>query len=228
MRTVRSSVNPSPPSSQRNGLIRVAVIDALPMFRDAVCRAIRQRPQLQLAGEAAEGPRALTVLRDVRPDVAVIDASLPGLSAERLLKLTAAERLVTRFVLVVGDLDPITAYEWLALGARCCVLRTATAEEFERAILAAAFGRTCLAAEIQHAVAGEIRVREHKARPLLSPREQEVLRRIAAGQATPAMSQAMYLSISTIRTHVAHLLEKLEAPDRASAVANGMRRGLID
>jgi two-component system nitrate/nitrite response regulator NarL len=226
VRTVRASV--ISPSLQRNGLIRVVVIDALPMFRDAVCRAIRQRRQLQLAAEAADARQALAVLRDTRPDVAVVDAGLPGLTAERLLKLSAAERLASRFVLVVGDLDPMTAYEWLALGARCCVLRTATAEDFEHAIVAAADGRTCLAAEIQHAVAGEIRIREHKPRPLLSPREHEVLRRIAAGQATPAMSKAMYLSVSTVKTHVAHVLEKLEASDRASAVANGMRRGLID
>ena len=214
--------------SQRNGLIRVGVIDALPMFRDAVCRAIRQRPRLQLAAEAADALQALALLRDTRPDVAVVDAALPTLSGERLLKLSAAERLASRFVLVAGDLDPMTAYQWLTLGACGCVLRTATSDEFERAIVAAADGRTFLAAEIQHAVVGEIRIRERTPRPLLSPREHEVLRRIAAGQATPAMSEAMYLSTSTVKTHVAHLLEKLEASDRASAVANGMRRGLID
>jgi two-component system, NarL family, nitrate/nitrite response regulator NarL len=223
-----SVISASSPQSRRDGLIGVAVIDALPMFRDAVCRAIRQRPRLQLAGEAAEARDALALLRGEHPDVAVVDAGLPGLSAERLLTLAVHERLSSRFVLVVGELDPMTAYKWLALGARCCVLRTATADDFERAIIAAAEARTYLADAIQHAVAGEIRIREHEPRPLLSPREHEVLQRIAAGQATPAMSKAMYLSVSTVRTHVAHLLEKLEAPDRASAVANGMRRGLID
>jgi two-component system, NarL family, nitrate/nitrite response regulator NarL len=94
--------------------------------------------------------------------------------------------------------------------------------------VAVAAGRTFLSVEVQHAVVGEIRVREHDPRPLLSPREHEVLRRVADGQSTPAIGAAIHLSVSTVKTHLAHLYDKLEVSDRAAAVAEAMRRGLID
>jgi two-component system, NarL family, nitrate/nitrite response regulator NarL len=63
--------------------------------------------------------------------------------------------------------------------------------------------------------------------PLLSPREHEVLRRVAGGESTPAIAAAMHLSMSTVKTHLRHAYDKLEVSDRAAAVAAAMRRGLI-
>jgi len=140
---------------------RVGVIDAQPLFRDALCRVIRQCPQLQLAADAGDARQALTLIRDARPDVAVVDPALPALSGE-------------------------------------------------------------------HAVVGEIRVRAHDRRPLLSPREHEVLRRIANGQSAPAIGKAMHLSAATVKTDLGRLYDKLEVSERAAAVATAMRRGLID
>jgi two-component system nitrate/nitrite response regulator NarL len=77
-------------------------------------------------------------------------------------------------------------------------------------------------------VAREIRLRERAGRTLLSRRELEVLRRIAAGRRTPAIARELRLSETTVKTHVAHLMEKLDVSDRAAAVAEGMRRGLLE
>ena len=218
----------SRPLGARGRLTRVGVIDGQPLFRDAVCRVIRQRPQLQLAAEAGDARQALALIRDVRPDVALVDPGLEALDGERLLKLSAAERLGTRFILVAGQMDSMRAYELLALGAAGCLLRNATADELGRAIVAVAAGRTFLTGDVQHAVVDEIRVRAHDRRPVLSPREHEVLRRIAAGHSTPAISEGMHLSVSTVKTHLAHLYDKLDVSDRAAAVAAAMRRGLIE
>jgi two-component system nitrate/nitrite response regulator NarL len=216
-----------PPGAQAQ-VTRVGVIDAQPLFRDALCRVVRQRPQLQLVAEAGDARQALALMRDVRPDVALVDQGLPALGGEQLLRLSVAERLGTRCILVAAHVDPMTAYDLLALGAAGCLLRSATADELGRAIVAVAAGRTFLTGEVQHAVVDEIRLRAHDCRPLLSPREHEVLCRTAAGQNTPAIGKAMHLSTSTVKTHLAHLYDKLEVSDRAAAVAAAMRRGIIE
>jgi two-component system nitrate/nitrite response regulator NarL len=219
---------PASPPRTRVALPRVAVIDAQPLFRDALCRVVRQRPQLQLAGEGGDARQALALLRDARPDVALIDPALPTLSGDRLLTLSSSEGLTTRFLFVAAHLGRTTAYELLVLGAAGCVLRDTTADELGRAIAEVADGRTFLCRAVQEALVGEIRVREREPGPLLSPREHEVLRRVAVGQTTPAIGAAMHLSTSTVKTHLTHIYDKLEVSDRAAAVATAIRRGLIE
>jgi two-component system nitrate/nitrite response regulator NarL len=208
-------------------LPRVAVIEGQPLFRDALCRVIRQQPQLQLAGEGGDAREALALLRDVRPDVALVDPALPSLSGARLLTLTSSEGLTTRILFVAARLSRSTAYELLVLGAGGCVLSDTTADELGCAIAEVAAGRTFLCPAVQDALVGEIRVREREPGPLLSPREHEVLRRVAGGESTPAIAAAMHLSMSTVKTHLRHAYDKLEVSDRAAAVAAAMRRGLI-
>jgi two-component system nitrate/nitrite response regulator NarL len=208
-------------------LPRVAVIEGQPLFRDALCRVIRQQPQLQLAGEGGDAREALALLRDVRPDVALVDPALPSLSGARLLTLTSSEGLPTRILYVAARLSRSTAYELLVLGAGGCVLSDTTADELGCAIAEVAAGRTFLCPAVQDALVGEIRVREREPGPLLSPREHEVLRRVAGGESTPAIAAAMHLSMSTVKTHLRHAYDKLEVSDRAAAVAAAMRRGLI-
>jgi two-component system nitrate/nitrite response regulator NarL len=135
--------------------------------------------------------------------------------------------LPTQFIFVAAQLSRSTAYELLALGAAGCVLSNTTADELGRAIVQVAAGRTFLCPAVQDALVGEIRVREREPGPLLSPREHEILRSVADGQSTPAIAQAMHLSISTVKTHLNHAYDKLEVSDRAAAVATAMRRGLI-
>jgi two-component system nitrate/nitrite response regulator NarL len=218
-----------PPSSSRPpvGLPRVAVIEAQPLFRDALCRVIRQRPQLQLAGAGGDAREGLELLRTARPDVALVDPALPSLSGDRLLTLTSSEGLTTRFLFVAARISRRTAYELVVLGASGCVLSNTTADELGRAIAEVAEGRTFLCPAVQDALVGEIRGREREPGSLLSPREHEVLRRVAAGQSTPAIAGDMYLSTSTVKTHLRHVYGKLEVSDRAAAVATAMRRGLI-
>jgi two-component system nitrate/nitrite response regulator NarL len=219
---------PPPPSPHSPApLPRVAVIEGQPLFRDALCRVIRQRPELQLAGEGSDAREALALLRDARPDVALVDPALPSLSGARLLTLTSSEGLTTRILFVAARLSRSTAYELLVLGAGGCVLSDTTADELGCAIAEVAAGRTFLCPAVQDALVGEIRVREREPGPLLSPREHEVLRRVAGGQSTPAIAAAMHLSMSTVKTHLRHAYDKLEVSDRAAAVAAAMRRGLI-
>jgi two-component system, NarL family, nitrate/nitrite response regulator NarL len=208
--------------------IRVAIANGEPLYGDAMARVIRQCARFQLVGEAAHGREALEMLRAIAPDVAVLGPSLDGLDDHLILGLVAMEDMPTRLVFVGDGVDQATVYDLLGDGAAGFLTTSAGPEELRDAILAVAAGDVFLARAVQLAVAREIRLRTRDERPVLSPREREALRRIADGESVPTIAEAMHLSVSTVKTHVHHLYEKLEVSDRAAAVAVAMRRGLID
>ena len=94
--------------------------------------------------------------------------------------------------------------------------------------MAVARGETVLASEVQGELAHQLRVNAEVGSPLLSPREREILGLIAAGELAPEIAERLGLSPATVRTHLQHLYEKLGVSDRAAAVAQAMRRGMLD
>jgi two-component system, NarL family, nitrate/nitrite response regulator NarL len=207
--------------------IRVVIAITQPLFGDAVERVIRQCSAFQLVGQAAEGRTAMELLRTLEPDVAVLEPSLGGLDRRRLQRLVGSEGLATRLLYVSDDADQADAYDLIEEGAAGFLTKSTSPEQLREAILAVAAGRDFLCSEIVPAVTSEIRLRRADHRPILSPREREILNRIAAGESVPTIARAIHLSVSTVKTHVHHLYEKLEVSDRAAAVAVAMRRGLI-
>jgi two-component system nitrate/nitrite response regulator NarL len=208
--------------------IRVAIADGQPLYRDALARTVRQCSAFQLVAEDADGRAALDRIRRERPQVAILDVRLPGLEGRRVLRAVSRDALPTA-ILLIGALErPEDAYAAVADGASGCLSKAARPEDICEAIRVAARGGTVLEPHTLGVVVREIRLRERGGRPLLSPRELEILRRIAAGERTPAIARALHLSESTVKTHVAHSFEKLGVADRAAAVAEGMRRGLLE
>jgi two-component system nitrate/nitrite response regulator NarL len=208
--------------------ITVLAADHQPLYRDAIARVVRQQPELELVGEVADGRAALAAIEARRPAVAVLGAGLPDLGGQRVLDAIVRDGLPTRVVLMAAHMTPGAAYHALARGATGCLTTTAAAEHVRAAILAAARGRTYLGAEIQSALAAELRARSACERPLLSRREAEVLRRVADGRSGPAIARELQIGEATVKTHLAHLYEKLEVSERAAAVAAAMRRGLLE
>jgi two-component system nitrate/nitrite response regulator NarL len=207
--------------------IRVLVAAGEPLFGDAIERVVRQCASFQLVGEAQDARAALEQLRVIRPDVAVLGPSLPALDPRRILGMVRVEELPTRLVFVGDDFDDEATYDLIGEGAAGLLTKTTNPEQLRDAIVAAAAGREFLSCETLAAVAREIRLRNHDAQPRLTPREREILERITRGESTVAMARAMHLGHSTIKTHCHHLFEKLGVSDRASAVAEGFRRGLL-
>jgi two-component system nitrate/nitrite response regulator NarL len=208
--------------------VRVVIANGEPLFGDAIGRVIRQCSSLQLVGHAAEGREALELLRELRPEVAVLGPSLGGLDGHRILGLVLMEGMPTRLIFVGDDSAQGAAYDLLGKGAAGFLTKATSPEQLREAILTVAAGGAFLAPEIHVSVVREIRLRESGDRPVLSPREREVLRRIATGESVPVIARGMHLSVSTVKTHVHHLYEKLGVSDRAAAVAVAMRRGLLD
>ena len=208
--------------------VSVLVADAQPLYRDAVARAVRQDVALRLLAEAEDGRAALEQIRRLQPDVAVIELELPELAGRRVIDAVVRDGLPTRVVVLSALLGAEATFGAIGAGAAGYLSKSVTPEELCRAIRAAAVGDSRLDAAVQTVVAREIRLRHRDARPLISGRERDVLCLIAEGLSGPAIGRRLHLSSSTVKTHTAHLFEKLHVNDRAAAVAAAMRRGLLE
>jgi two-component system nitrate/nitrite response regulator NarL len=206
----------------------VLVADPFPLFREAVCRAVRQDRDLRLVAEVADGRSALRDIEAHCPDVAVLGVPLGDIAAERVTDAVVRDGLPTRVVLVLTEDDAATAFGALALGASVCVTRRIEPPALVRSVGAALRGETVLAAELQTGVAREIRRRNANGRDALSAREREVLGQVAEGRATSDIARALRIRESTVKTHVANAAEKLGASTRAAAVATAIRIGALD
>jgi two-component system nitrate/nitrite response regulator NarL len=207
----------------------VLIADDHPLFREAIARVIAERPDLELVAEASDGRAALDKIRELAPDVAVIDVRMPKLDGSDVLLALRDEGLPTNVVFLSAFLDSKTVYDAVAAGAKAYLSKEAETDEIVTAILAAARGETILGPEVQTGLAEQIRFREeNEARPRLSDREHEVLKLIAQGLSAPEIGERIHLSTATVKTHLQHLYEKLGVSERAAAVAEGMRRGLVD
>ncbi len=209
----------------RRSRVRVLVADDQPLYREAVARAIKARPDLELVGALADPQQLLAELATLRPDVAVVDPTIPGLDAAALLG-SAGEQ--TRVLLLSANPDPAAVYRSLADGAAAFLSKDADAREVCDAVAAVARGDAVLSPALQPALASQIRMRSQDSQPILSQRERQVLGLIAAGHSAPEIGRRLHLSTATVKTHLQHLYEKLGVSERAAAVAEAMRRGLFE
>ena len=198
--------------------VTVYVADDHPVYRDGVVLALRARPaEFQVVGTGADGRIALAALRQLRCDVAVLDVRMPGLDGMAVLRCVREESLPTSVVLVSATVDAAQAQAALDAGASELLSKEATRERICAAIAAAACG-----ARVPAEADGD------GFRRLLSARELEVLHLTAAGLSAPAIGRELHLSPETIKTHLRNVYDKLGVSDRAAAVAEGMRRGLLE
>ena len=211
-----------------NGRVRVFVADDHPLVREGLLRAIGDQPALDLVGSAANGREALEGIRTLRPDVALLDVKMPELDGIAVVRAVTREALGTRVVFLSAYVDSAVAYRALAEGAAGFLSKEASAQAVCEAIVAAHRGETVMSPEVQSGIAEEIRLRGTPERPSLSARESEVLKLIAQGLSAPDIGRELHLSPATVKGHLHSLYEKLGVSERAAAVAEAMRRGLIE
>ncbi|MEA2374789.1 MAG: two-component system, NarL family, nitrate/nitrite response regulator NarL [Thermoleophilaceae bacterium] len=208
--------------------IRVLAADNHPLYLEAIAAAIRRAPGLELVAEVSDGRSALDTVRQLEPDVALLDLRMPDLDGMQVLNAIVREELGTRVVFLSAHVDGGTVYAAVGAGAAGYLSKDAGADAVCDAIAVAARGGTVLPTELQGGIAAEIRLRSEDDRPLLTKREQEVLRLVADGCSAPDTAKRLQLSQGTVKSHLQHLYQKLGVSDRAAAVAEAMRRGLLE
>jgi two-component system nitrate/nitrite response regulator NarL len=207
---------------------RVLVAEDHPMFRDALVEAIKARADLELVGTAEDGRVALEEIRRLKPEVALVDMRMPDLDGAQVLNAVVRDQIPTRVLFLSTHTDSGMVYDLLARGASGYLDKASSADEVCDAIAAASRGETVLSANIEAEVLQQIRVRAADVGTKLTPREQEVLGLVAEGESAPDIAARLYIETSTVKTHLQNIYEKLGVSERAAAVAEGMRRGLVE
>jgi two-component system nitrate/nitrite response regulator NarL len=208
--------------------IRVLIADDHPLYRTGLVDTVKRRPELELVAQAEDGAAALDGIRSSDPDVCVLDVKMPGLGGVEVLKTLEREGADVRVVFVSAYYDSDVVYGALGSGAAGYLSKDATGDEICDALVAASHGRTTLGADVQAAVAREIRRRSGDEERLLTPREDQILRMTADGMSAPDIARCLHLGATTVKTHLQRVYEKLGVSDRAAAVAEAMRRGILD
>lgn len=210
-------------------VVRVVVVDDHPVVRDGLRGMLGAEPGLEVVGEAADGVEALAVARRTRPDVVLMDLRMPGgdgVTATAALRRTAAPGAPAPRVLVLTTYATAReVHAALEAGATGYVLKDAPREELFGAVRAAARGESVLSAAAATQVVNRLRGEEGSE---LTERELAVLTLVARGTPNRAIASTLFVSEATVKTHLAHVFDKLGVTDRAAAVAEAYRRSLLD
>lgn len=198
------------------------------MFRDGVVRALNNSGYIDVVAEAEDGVSALEAIREHLPQVALLDYRMPGLDGSQVAAAVVRDELPTRVLLISAHDEAAIVYNALQAGAAGFLPKESSRAELVNGVLECAKGRDVVAPSLAAGLVGEIRKQGKSDAPTLSPREREVLKLIAEGGSIPAMAKQLFLAPSTVKTHVQRLYEKLGVGDRAAAVAEAMRRGLLE
>ena len=209
--------------------VRVLVADDHPIYREGIVRAVNERSDLELVAEAAEGIEALEEIKRLQPDVAVLDIRMPGLDGTQVLGKIRGEGIETRVLFVSAFLEPELAYRTVAAGARGYLSKEASRQQICDAIVTVADGEPAFAPEVEEGLRSAVERRGlGSVVPELTPREQDVLQLIADGGTVAEIAERIHIGTATVKTHLRTLYDKLGVSDRAAAVAEAMRRGLLD
>jgi two-component system nitrate/nitrite response regulator NarL len=215
-------------ASERQKKVRVVVADDHPLYREGVVRALSGSGRVEIVAEAGDGRTALAEIEEHRPDVALLDYKLPELDGVAVTHAVVRDGLPTRVLLLSAYTESGVVYKALETGASGFVPKEARREQIVDAVLACARGENVLPTDLASGLVSEIRLRAVDDAPALTERESQILRLIAKGKSLPDIAGELFLGVTTVKTHVQHLYEKLGVSDRAAAVAEAMRRGLIE
>lgn len=212
--------------------LRVLVADDQEIVRTGLQMILDAQPGIEVVATAADGDEALARARALRPDVCLLDIRMPGLDGiEVTRRLAGPDQAAPMAVVVITTFDE-DAYvvEALRAGAKGFLLKDAGPELLTQALHAAAAGDTLIAPSIMKRFVGRI-ARRNADRPEpsepLSDREEEVLRALARGLTNAEIGEELFISLSTVKTHVAHLMEKLDARNRVEVAIWAFETGRI-
>ncbi|WP_322938511.1 response regulator transcription factor [Nocardioides bizhenqiangii] len=200
------------------------------VVRAGLCRILDGEEDLEVVAEAGDGEEAVRRAGATRPDVVLMDIRMPvmdGLAAAR--RLLAEDSSVKVVILTTFDLDEYV-YEAIKIGASGFVLKDAPADEIVRAVRAAAAGDALVSPSVTRRLLAEfakVRTRDNPSVATLTERELDVLRQLAMGLSNSEIGVRLFISEGTVRTHVTHLLSKLDARDRVQAVVLAYETGLV-
>jgi DNA-binding NarL/FixJ family response regulator len=207
--------------------IRLLIVDDHPIVRDGLRAVFESEAGFEVVGQAEDGIEAVDRAVALEPDVVLMDLRMPrmgGVEAIRKLRERAPDIRVLVLTTFDSDADVLPAVE---AGATGYLLKDAPHEELRRAVHAAYLGQAVLAPSVAQKLLGRMRTPAPPAAEQLTERELKVLTLVASGATNREAAKQLFISEATVKTHLLHTYAKLGVRDRASAVAEAYRRGLL-
>ena len=211
---------------------RVLLVDDHDLFRTGLRNLLEERG-VQVAGEAGQGADAVRLVREVAPDVVVMDLNMPGMSGIEAIRQIASIAPLTRvLVLTISDQDDDVLHAILA-GACGYLLKDSSVDDLIRGISAAAVGESLVSPAIAGKVLQQVRATagspeaEETIRAELSERELDVLKLIVSGKDNAMIAGELHISPKTVKNHISNILMKLQIENRIQAAVYAVRSGLV-
>ncbi|HEV3474831.1 MAG TPA: response regulator transcription factor [Actinomycetota bacterium] len=208
--------------------MRVLIVDDHPVTRDGLRTALGMADDIEVAGEASSGEEAVKVADEVRPDVVFMDVRMPGMNGIQATRMIRERHPDTKVVLFTIDESRASVAEAIQAGVSGYLLKDASVGELINAARQAMQGKAVIHPSLTQAFIEEVQLVDRPPEAPLSPREIEILQKIAYGSTTKEVADQLGISFHTVKTHLERIFEKLGANDRAQAVAIAIRQGLVD
>ena len=203
------------------------MVDDHALFRAGLVSLLTTIPEFEIVGEAGDGREALSVVDKTKPDVVLLDVNMPVMGGVEMVEALHEKQQPRILMLTISKHDE-DLFGAIAAGADGYLLKDAEPEELRRAINHVAEGRSVLSPEVTGRVLKAVSSSQGiPPEVALSKREMDVLRCLAKGMTSAKIASDLFISENTVKTHVRHILEKLEASNRAEAVSRAMQLGII-
>jgi DNA-binding NarL/FixJ family response regulator len=200
----------------------VLAVDDHPLLREGIAALIGSEEDMELVGEASNGREVLDLFRKCQPDITLMDLRMPEMNGIDAIGAIRGEFLDARIIVLTSHPGDVQVSRALKAGARGYLLKGMLRKELPETIRAVYAGHKRLSSEAAAEIA------EHAIDDALTPREIDVLRLVAAGNANKEIGAQLSLTEVTVKTHVKNILAKLGANDRTHAVTIALKRGIID
>jgi two-component system, NarL family, nitrate/nitrite response regulator NarL len=209
-------------------LVTVVVVDDHPFFRDGVARGLTQSGRIRVLGEAEDGRQALEVIAREQPEVALVDYQMPDMDGIAVVRALKRDDSRTRVLLLSALTDSAIVFQALEEGASGYLAKDSSRAEIVDAVIRVAKGDTVVPPALTVGLVEQIRLRSQPDALVLSERERQIVQGFARGLSIPQLAEELFIGTSTVKTYAQRLYEKLGVSDRAAAVAEAMRRGLLE
>ena len=208
-------------------MIRVLIADDHKVVRQGLRFLLSSEPGIEVAGEAADGVAALAAIRDIRPDVVLLDLFMPRLDGLAVLAAMREQRLTAAVLVLTSSADDQHLVQAIKAGALSYLPKTAGVDQVVDAVRAAARGESVLQPAATARLLRELR--HAAADPLgqLTPRETDVLKGLAQGRSNREIAKALSVSEETVKSHVSSILAKLGLADRTQAAIFALQHHLV-
>lgn len=208
--------------------VRVVLVDDHEIVRAGISTLLAREPDIEVVGTAASGEEGLVLVRDLFPDILVVDYRLPGISGVEVCERVVAAHPRVSVIILSAYLDDEVVLRSIQAGARAYVYKDVEAAELKRAVRDVAAGKAVLDPDVTARVIGWARQRRFPSEAeVLSTREIDVLRLVARGASNKAIATELGVAESTVKTYVSRAMEKLGCHTRAEAATLAANRGLL-